>query len=130
MIADCVTQTLKDHGLHTERVEFSGDNTNTDFGGINRSGNKNVFHDLKHELQKELVSAGCPAYTLTTAYIQHEADTMSVDIDCFIMKIYNYFSIYLVRTEDLNSYCEFVDINYRQLLSRSKTRCLSLFPAV
>jgi hypothetical protein len=31
----CYTQTLKDHGLLTERVAFSGDNTNKDFGGIN-----------------------------------------------------------------------------------------------
>jgi hypothetical protein len=45
-IANCVTETLKDRGLFTECFAFSGYNTKTDSGGINRSGNKNVFHAL------------------------------------------------------------------------------------
>lgn len=46
------------------------------------------------------------------------------------MKVYNYFSIYTVRTAQLIEYCEFVDTNYKQLLSHTKTRWLSLFPAI
>jgi hypothetical protein len=34
-------------GLLTKCVAFSGDNMNTDFGGFNHSGNKNVMHSLK-----------------------------------------------------------------------------------
>jgi hypothetical protein len=44
---------------------------NTNFGGIICSGNKNVFHALKHELKKELVSVGCPAQLLHN-YTQHD----------------------------------------------------------
>lgn len=41
--ANCVTQTLKSHGL-VKCIAVSGDNTNTNFGGISCSGNKNVLH--------------------------------------------------------------------------------------
>jgi hypothetical protein len=63
---------------------------------------------LKHEFKKELVDAGCPAHILHN-YIQHGTNTLSLAIECIIMKIYNYFSVCTVRTEDLESYCEFVD---------------------
>ena len=46
------------------------------------------------------------------------------------MKIFNYFSIYTVRTEALKEFCDYVEINYQPLLNHSKTRWLSLFPAV
>jgi hypothetical protein len=53
-------------------VAFSGDNMNTNFGVINRSGSKNVFHALKHELKKELVSVGCPAHILHNCICVHK----------------------------------------------------------
>jgi hypothetical protein len=80
--ANYITRTLKDHGLLTKSIAFSGDNTNINFGGINRSGNKNIFHALKYKLKKELVGFGCPAHIL-----QHGPDTLSVDIECIVMKI-------------------------------------------
>jgi hypothetical protein len=64
MIANCVTQPLKDHGLLTKCDAFSRNNTNTNFGGINRSGRKNIFHALEHELKKELVGGGCPEHII------------------------------------------------------------------
>jgi hypothetical protein len=35
-----------------------------------------------------------------------------------------------VCTEELKEYCDFVEIEYRQLLSHSKTRWLPLFPGI
>ncbi len=49
-------------------------------------------------------------------------------IDLF--KIYSYFSIYTVRNEELKEFCDFVDTEYKVLLSHSKTLWLSLFPCV
>jgi hypothetical protein len=124
-IVNSVMETLKDYDLLTKCVAFSGNNTNANFGGINCSGNKNVHHALKLELKKKLDHLGCPVHILHSC-IQHRADALSMNIECIIMKIYNYFSIYIVRTENLKSYCKFVDINYRQLLlSHSRTRWLS-----
>ncbi|KAH1179672.1 hypothetical protein KIL84_005722 [Mauremys mutica] len=53
---------------------------------------------------------------------------MNVDIENIIFKIYECFHIYSAQTEQLKEHCEFVDVEYRKLLSHSKTRWLSLFP--
>ena len=55
---------------------------------------------------------------------------MDVDIDNIIFKIYQYFHIYTVQTKQLKENCDFIDIEYRKLLSHSKTRWLSLFPGI
>jgi hypothetical protein len=61
---------------------------------------------------KDLVGVECPAhkcsYTVCGHRKHHDED-------------YNYFSIYTVRTEDLKSYCEFVD-KITQLLSYSRKK--------
>ena len=62
--------------------------------------------------------------------VHHAIETLDVDIESIIFKIYQYFHIYTVRTEELKGYCEFVDIEYKVLLSHSKTRWLSLFPGI
>lgn len=46
------------------------------------------------------------------------------------MKIYNYFSIFTVRTEILKDFCQECDVEYSKLLYHSKTRWLSLYPAI
>ena len=55
---------------------------------------------------------------------------MSIDIENIINKIYQYFSFYTVRTEQLKGYCEFEDVEYKKFFSHSKTRWLSLFPGI
>ena len=47
-----------------------------------------------------------------------------------MFKIFQNFSIYTVRTAELKKFCDFVEINYRELQSHSKTRWLSLLPSV
>lgn len=47
-----------------------------------------------------------------------------------VLKIYNYFSIYTVRTESFKEFCETADVKYKQLLYHSKTRWFSLFHAI
>ena len=55
---------------------------------------------------------------------------MNIDIENNIDKMYQYFSIYTVRTEQLKEYCEFGNCEYKRLLSHRKTRWLSLFPVI
>jgi len=81
-----------------------------------------VFSQLKMKLKKPLVGLGCrPAHVLHNC-IQHGADLMPNDVEATVLKVINYFSIYTVRTKALNDFCEFVDVNYHQLLYHSKTR--------
>lgn len=85
---------------------------------------------MKNNLNQELVDIGCPAHILHNS-IHHGVDQLdNIDIDSIVLKIFNYFSIYTVRTEKLKEFCDFVNINYRNLLYHSKTRWLSLFPAI
>ncbi len=101
------------------------------FGGIrhNEEG-KNVYANLKKSLQnKTLVDVGCPAHIMNNC-VHYGADNLDIEIEHIIFKIYQYFNIYTVRTESLKDYCDFVDIEYRKLLSHSKTRWLSLFPGI
>ena len=130
-IAQHVKTVLGKNSLLEKCIAFTGDNCNTMFGGLrhNEEGN-NVYAKFKKLLQKScLIRVGCPAHILNNC-VHHGAETMDVDIDNIIFKIYQYFHIYTVRTEQLKEYCDFVDIEYRKLLSHSKTRWLSLFPGI
>ena len=129
-IANYVKNTLQKKGLFDKCIAFTGDNCNTNFGGLRRDADgNNVFANLKRLLHASLIGVGCSAHILNNC-IHHAAERMSVDIENIIFKIYQYFHIYTVRTEKLKEYCEFVDIEYRTLLSHSKTRWLSLFPGI
>jgi hypothetical protein len=61
---------------------------------------------------------------------QNAADSLPVDAEQIVAKLYNYFSIYTVRVAQLEEFCDFVDVEYRKLLGYSKTRWLALLPAV
>uniref|UniRef100_A0A8C9YPE1 Uncharacterized protein n=1 Tax=Sander lucioperca TaxID=283035 RepID=A0A8C9YPE1_SANLU len=107
-IAKYLTETLAKNYLSEKCIAFTGNNCNTNFGGLRRDeAGKNVFANLKRLLN-------CA---------HHGADTIDVDIENIMFTIYQYFHIYTVRTESLKEYCDFVEIDYRRMLSHSKTRC-------
>lgn len=130
-IADYCLSTMEDLKLDLKKcTAFAGDNTNTNFGGVNRYGDNNVFKKLKDELKKdELLGVGCSAHILHNT-MKASCDVLSVDTEVIVAKIFNYFSIYTVRTERLKEFCEYIAVEYQKMLSSSKTRWLSLFPAV
>lgn len=129
IITEYLKAVLDKVGMPTKCIAFCGDNANTNFGGRLRKGCKNVYFRLKQILGEHLLGIGCPAHILHNT-VQHGADNLSVDIDGFIGKLFGYFSIYTVRTHELMSFCDFLSSEYRSLLSHSKTRWLSLFPAI
>ncbi|CAM2113191.1 unnamed protein product [Caretta caretta] len=130
-IAHYIKETLEKNGLFEKCIACTGDNCNTMFGGLQLDEDgKNAFANLKKLLQKRtLIGVGCPAHILNNC-VHHAAERMNVDIENIIFKIYQYFHVYTVRTKRLKEYCEFVDVEYRKLLSHSKTRWLSLFPSI
>lgn len=128
-VAEIIKTTLEKHDLLAKCVSFTGDNANVNFGGVNRLPGQNVWSKLKTLLEKDLVGVGCPAHILHNC-AQHGTDTLKIDLASVIMKIFNYFSVYTVRTEALKEICDYIDINYHKLLYHSKTRWLSLFPAI
>ncbi|PIK59057.1 putative golgin subfamily A member 6C [Apostichopus japonicus] len=79
MIASYITGILEDKDILQKCVAFSGDNCNTNFGGLRR-GDGNVFANLKRSVNPNLIGIGCPAHILNNC-IQHGADRLSVGID-------------------------------------------------
>lgn len=128
-ISDIIMKTLQKYDLTEKCISLTADNANVNFGGINRQAGRNVLTNLKNKLNKEIVGIGCPAHILHNC-VQHGTDVLKIDIESLVMKLFNFFSVYTVRTEALKSICEYIDIHYTKLLYHSKTRWLSLFPAV
>ena len=97
-IATYVKDTLEKRMLLKKCVAFKGDTCNTMFGGLRRNeqGN-NVFAKLKKTLNPSLIGVGCSVHVLNNC-IHHGAERMNIDIENNINKIYQYFSIYTVRT--------------------------------
>lgn len=128
-ISSLIIDTLTGLDIAEKCVAFGGDNINTNFGGLGRGEGNNILTKLKNSFSRNVVGIGCPAHILHNC-IQHGADRLQVDLSCVVNKIYHYFSIYAVRTEKLKEYCKFVEIDYKQLRSTTKTRWLSMFPAI
>lgn len=121
--------TLEKYALTEKCISLTADNANVNFGGIHRQAGRNVLTNLKNKLNKEIVGIGCSAHILHNC-IQHGTDVLKIDIESLVLKLFNFFSVYTVRTETLKSVCEYIHVNYQKLLYHSKTRWLSLFPAI
>lgn len=128
-ITEIIKTSLQKYDLLMKCVSFTADNANVNFGGVNRQPGQNVWTNLKNFLDKDIVGVGCPAHILHNC-IQHGTDNLHIDIESVVMKLFNYFSVYTVRTEALKDISEYIDVNYQKLLFHSKTRWLSLFPAI
>lgn len=128
-ICELLTENLEKHELLRKCIAFGGDSCNTNFGGVGRRGENNVFYHMKQATQNELVGVGCPAHLLHNA-ARHGFDRLDVDVEALVLKIYGYFSIYTIRTEELKKFCTFVNSEYKKVLKHSKTRWLSLMPTV
>jgi len=129
-ITNYCVNTLNNLVIPLEKLTaFSADNTNTNFGGRERRGTNNVYYKLQKELSKNIEGVGCPAHILHNT-ASSAADVLSVDVESVVLKIYKYFSIYTVRNERLKSFCDEADVTYSSIQSHSRTRWLSLLPAL
>lgn len=126
---DYVFNTLSKFNLVSKCVGLSADNTNTNFGGSQRRGKNNLFTKLTSSCGKSIVGIGCVAHIFNNC-IQNATDCLPIDVEVIVVKIYKHFYIYTVRVAELKSLCETVDVEYKKMLSFSKTRFLSLMPAV
>lgn len=110
-------------------IAYSANNTNTNFGGRDRHGTNNVYFKLQSKLSKGIEDIGCPAHNLRNA-ASTSADVLSIDVESIALKIYKYFSIYTVRNERLKFFCDDAVVVYANLQWHSRTRWLSLLPAI
>lgn len=64
------------------------------------------------------------AYILNNC-IQNATDILPINIEVIVIKIYIHFYIYTVRVDNLKTFCNNIEIEYKKMLSFSKTRFLS-----
>lgn len=124
-----VFNTLKTHNLVDKCIGLAADNTNTNFGGMKRKGVNNLFKKLNASRGKPLVGIGCVAHILNNC-VQNATDVLPIDVEVIVVKLFKHFYIYTVRVNELKQFCDFVNVEYKKMLSFSKTRFLSLMPAI
>jgi hypothetical protein len=77
-----------------------------------------------------MLGMGCCAHIIYNS-VQYVSDCLPVDVDSIVCKMFGFFHIiYTVLVEKLKEFCDDVDVKYKDLLSHSKTRWLSLFAAI
>lgn len=128
-ITDLIVKSLEEFELIFKTTAFGADNTNTNFGSVKRNPGENIFTKLQSALERQIAGIGCGDHILNNS-LHHALDLFGVDIVSIVFKIHQHFSIYAVRVESLKEFCNDADVNFRNLLSSSKTRFLSTFPAV
>ena len=110
--------------LDTEVVELSDDTTNTNFGGLLRRGTENFITKIKSELNRNIIGLGCNAHIIHNC-AKAAFDSMPIDIEVLVTKIFGYFHIYTVRVEHLKDFCDLVGQEYKQILGYANVRWLS-----
>jgi len=96
---------------------------------LQRKGKNNVFTKLKETLNRDILGMGCYAILFI---IQCASDCLPIDVESKVCKMFSFFHIYTVRVENLKEYCDFADVQYKDLLSfKNKVAfCFSVFPAI
>lgn len=129
ILTEHVIKTLQSNNLLEKVICYCADNTNTNFGGVNRKGKVNVFTKLQGKLDRKLLGIGCGAHIVHNC-VQHGVDQLPIDVEVIVVKIFKFFYIYTVRVARLQEFCEFVGVTYKKVMSHSSTRFLSLLPAI
>ncbi|KAE9542343.1 hypothetical protein AGLY_003470 [Aphis glycines] len=86
---------INNFDLKNKIISFSADNTNTNFGGILRQ-------------DRNILGMGYFPHIIHNA-LQQAADSLPIDVESVVCKIYGYFHIYTVRVESLKEFCDFAD---------------------
>ena len=75
------------------------------------------------------MGVGCAEHLIHNA-LQTSADMLPVDVESIINNIFQHFHIFTVRVEELKTFCNFVEVDYKPVLGSVKTKWLSLLSAL
>lgn len=110
-------------------IAFGADNCPTNFGGVTRRGENNVFARLKGKFGREILGIGCVAHIVHNAF-DSSCDQLPIDIEALVVNVYKHFHIHTLRVEALKQLCDEAEVEYEKLTNHSGTRFLTLLPAV
>lgn len=83
---------VKRYGVEEKVICLCADNTNTNFGGVARKGQGNVFRKLQKSLGRPIFGIGCSAHILHNA-VQHACDYLPIDPEVILVKRYKFFFV-------------------------------------
>lgn len=114
-------------GLRDKVMCLAGDNCPTNFGGVTRGGERNLFSRLQCEFNGRLIGSGCNAH-LVHKSIQNACRKFQpfFDLEATVVNIYNYFKLYTVRNTRLQRLYSVDADDEIKLLGYASTRFLGL----
>lgn len=115
---------LRDCGLSYDNLlAFNSDTCNT------MKGQRNGVVKYLKDKQPSLVDFGCICH-LENLAVKAAMKTLPANIDSFLVDINTHFYMSVKRKEEFKSFCDFVNINYKTILSHVETRWLSLLRVI
>ncbi|XP_050297898.1 uncharacterized protein LOC126737174 [Anthonomus grandis grandis] len=102
---------------------YSADNANVDFGRLHS------VYQLLYKENNKVLAVGCPAHMVNNS-VKNALAKCRFDVETLILKTFNQFSSQAKRCKELKDFFNFVDLEYKTILSHVPTRWLSLFPAI
>jgi hypothetical protein len=102
IFAQYLMQYVKKYKLEEKLVCYTADNTNSNFGGVKRKGEENVFRKFQSDLDRPILGIGCSAHIVHNS-VQTACDSLPLDIEVIVIKIYKYFHTYTVRVTKLKT---------------------------
>lgn len=84
---------------------------------------------LKNNLKTNICGIGCAAHILHNT-IKTITDVLTVDVECIVNEIFQYFHIYIYcwsfyKKEAFKEFCDFTNTQYKIVLGSAITRWLS-----
>lgn len=128
-LSQAIIKTVQSGNFENKVVGFCADNTNLNFGGMNRRGTENIWRKLQNHTKRDIFGLGCLAHVAHNA-ISAGCEVLPVDFQIVCVKLFKHFSIYTVRTENLRALCDELGSSFGALKSHSSVRFLSLEPAI
>lgn len=77
----------------------------------------------------DFIDVNCAAYVIYSN-IQTAINLLPIDIESILTKMYSYFYIYIVCTEELMEFGRLLEVEYQKFLDYSKIRLLTLLPCI
>lgn len=128
-ICELLLKTAADWGITEKIIAFGADNCNTNFGGVERNGNNNVFAHLKRTLGRDIFGLGCLFHIVGNS-VETAVDILPHDIGAIIEKMFKHLHIHAVRAANLQSICDEAGITYKKLTRHSNVRFLTLLSSI
>lgn len=121
---------LERHRVRQRCVAIVGESPSAMLGGLGSCTQGTAeASGLQELLEGVFIATNCPVHLLSNC-VQHGADSLEVDLQSLIWKIYTYVSVFAVCAKLLKDFWQFAKREYRRLLHHARVLWLLLLPAI